>query len=97
MKFYPIDSRIVLKPIEQTGTTAGGVIIPDKLKGLEQTASIVAVGPGRQLESGQRATPQCKVGDTVALPKSAFHRIDVDGDEYYVIREIDIVTIMEKE
>jgi len=97
MKFYPIDSRVVLKPIEQTGTTAGGVIIPDTTKEGTEMAEVVAVGPGRQLENGERATPQCKVGDTVALPKSAFHRIDVDGDEYYVIREIDIVTIMEKE
>ena len=97
MKFYPINQRVVLKQIEQTGTTAGGVIIPDTTKEGTELAEVVAVGPGAQLQNGQRGHMQCKVGDIVALPKSAFHRIDVDGEEYYIIREIDIITILEKE
>ena len=97
MKFYPIDQRVVLKQIEQTGTTAGGVIIPDTTKEGTELAKVVAVGPGRQLENGERNIMQCKIGDTVALPKSAFNRIDVNGEEYYIIREIDIITILEEE
>ena len=97
MKFYPIDQRVVLKQIEQTGTTAGCVIIPDTTKEGTEFAEVVAVGPGRQLENGKRNIMQCQIGDIVALPKSAFHKIDIDDDEYYVIREIDIITILEKE
>jgi len=90
-KFNPIDQRVVLKQIEVTGQTSGGVIIPDTTNEGTEIAEVVAVGPGRQLESGGRNIMQCKVGDTVAVPKSGFHRIDVDGEEYYVIR------ILEKE
>lgn len=97
MKFNPIDSKVVLKQIEITGTTSGGVIIPDTTKEGTEQAEVVAVGPGRQLENGDRAKMQVKVGDIVSLPKSGFHRVDVDGEEYYVIREIDIITILEKE
>ena len=96
-KFNPIDQRVVLKQIEVTGQTSGGVIIPDTTNEGTEIAQVVAVGPGRQLEGGGRNTMQCKVGDTVAVPKTGFHRIDVDGEEYYVIREIDVITILEKE
>ena len=97
MKFNPIDQRVVLKQIEVTGTTSGGVIIPDTTNEGTEQAEVVAVGPGRQLENGDRNIMQCKVGDVVAVPKSGFHRIDVEGEEYYIIREIDIITILEKE
>ena len=96
-KFNPIDSKVVLKQIEVTGQTSGGVIIPDTTNEGTEQAEVVAVGPGRQLENGERAAMQCKIGDTVAIPKSGFHRIDVDGEEYYIIREIDVITILEKE
>lgn len=95
MKFNPIDQRVVLKQIEVTGTTSGGVIIPDTTKEGTEIAEVIAVGPGRQLESGGRNTMQCKVGDTVVIPKHGFNRFDADGEEYYIIREIDILTILE--
>lgn len=95
--FNPIDQGVILKQVEQTGTTAGGVIIPDTTNEGTEIAEVVAVGPGRQLENGERATPQVSVGDKVVIPKSGFHRLDVEGEEYYIIREIDILTIMEKQ
>ena len=93
--FNPIDQKVILKQIELTGKTAGGVIIPDTTQEGTEHAEVVAVGPGRQLESGERNKMQCKVGDTVVIPKSGFHRFDSNGEEYYIIKEIDILTILE--
>ena len=95
--FEPIDQTVILKPIEKSGTTSGGVIIPDTTNEGTEQAEVVAVGPGRQLENGTRNTMQCKVGDTVILPKSSYRTFDSGEQEYYLIREIDILTILEKE
>ena len=95
--FNPIEQRVVLKQVETTGTTAGGVIIPDTTKEGTERAKVVAVGPGRVLENGTRMEPQCKPGDVVLLPKAGYHKFAADGNEYYIIREIDILTILENE
>ena len=95
--FQPIDQRVILKQIDQSGKTSGGVIIPDTTQEGTEHAEVISVGPGRQLENGDRNVMQCKVGDIVVIPKSGFHRFDSEGEEYYIIREIDILTITNRE
>ena len=93
--FKPIADKIVIKKIENEGQTSGGVIIPDTTQEGTRQAEVVAVGPGRILENGTRMEPQCKVGDIVVFPKVG-NIFEANGEEYYIVREIDILTILNK-
>ena len=92
--FKPIGDNIVFKKIENENQTSGGVIIPDTTHEGTRQGEVVAVGPGRVLESGGRAEIQCKVGDIVIYPKVG-NIVEVENEEYYIVREIDILTILE--
>jgi chaperonin GroES len=94
--FLPIADKVIIKKIENEGQTSGGVIIPDTTHEGSRHAEVIAVGPGRILENGERTEMQCIVGDTVVFPKVG-NIIEVEGEEFYVVREIDILTILEKE
>ena len=94
--FLPIADKVIIKKIENEGQTSGGVIIPDTTQEGSRHAEVIAVGPGRILENGERTEMQCIVGDTVVFPKVG-NIIEVEGEEFYVVREIDILTILEKE
>ena len=93
--FKPIADKIVIKKIENEGQTSGGVIIPDTTQEGTRQAKVVAVGPGRILENGTRMEPQCKVGDIVVYPKVG-NTFEAEGEEYMIVREIDLLTILEK-
>ena len=93
--FIPIADKVVIKKIENEGQTAGGVIIPDTTHEGTRHAEVIAVGPGRGLENGTRFEPQVKVGDIVVFPKVG-NVFEADGEEYYIVREIDILTIINK-
>jgi chaperonin GroES len=93
--FIPIADKVVIKKIENEGQTTGGVIIPDTTQEGTRKAEVIAVGPGRVLESGQRFEPQVKVGDIVVFPKAG-HTLEHEGEEYYIVREIDVLTIISK-
>ena len=94
--FLPIADKVIIKKIENEGQTIGGVIIPDTTQEGSRHAEVIAVGPGRILENGERTEMQCIVGDTVVFPKVG-NIIEVEGEEFYVVREVDILTILEKE
>jgi len=94
--FLPIADKVIIKKIENEGQTSGGVIIPDTTQEGSRHAEVIAVGPGRILENGERTEMQCIAGDTVVFPKVG-NVIEVEGEEFYVVREIDILTILEKE
>jgi len=93
--FNPIADKIVVKKIENEGQTSGGVIIPDTTQEGTRKAEVIAVGPGRVLENGSRMEPQVKVGDTIVYPKVG-NILEHEGQEYYIVREIDILTIINK-
>ena len=93
--FNPIGEKVVLKQVEKDGQTAGGVIIPDTTHEGSRHGEILAVGPGRLLENGQRGHMQCKVGDIVVYPKVG-NTFEAEGEEYMIVREIDLLTILEK-
>jgi chaperonin GroES len=92
--FNPIADKVVIKKIENEGQTTGGVIIPDTTHEGTRHAEVIAVGPGRWLDNGKRAEMQVKAGDKIIYPKVG-NICEVEGEEYYIVREIDILTILE--
>ena len=91
MKLNPLDDRVVVEPLSAEETTAGGIVLPDAAQEKPQRGSVVAVGPGRLLESGERAAVGVVVGDEVLFGKFGGADIEVDGLEVKILRESDIL------
>lgn len=91
VKLRPMDDRIVVKRLEAEAKTAGGIILPDAAKEKPQEGEVVAVGAGKLLDSGKRATPDVEVGDKVLFGKYGGTEVKVDGEEYLIMRESDIL------
>ena len=90
-KLQPLDDRIVVKRLDAEEKTAGGIILPDAAKEKPQRGEIVAVGPGKLLDSGNRATPDVVAGDQVLFGKYSGTEVKVDGVEFLIMRENDIL------
>ncbi len=95
MKIRPLQDRILVKRVEEEETTTGGIIIPDSAKEKPQEGLVVAVGPGKTLDSGEIATPGVNAGDRILFSKYAGTDVNVDGDEHIIIREDDVLAIFE--
>ena len=95
MKIRPLQDRILVKRVEEEAKTSGGIIIPDSAKEKPQEGLVVAVGPGKTLESGEIAEPGVKAGDRILFSKYAGTDVNVDGDEHIIIREDDVLAIYE--
>ena len=96
MKLTPIEDRIIVQPIDAADMTSGGVILPDMDQQGSIIAKVIAVGPGRYSLSGDRIIPMVtKIDDTVALPKFGAQKIDVEGEDYLIVKESEVLTIME--
>lgn len=91
IKIRPLDDRVVVKPEEAEETTAGGIVLPDSAKEKPQRGTVVAVGPGKLLDNGNRGTLSVAVGDVVIYGKYGGSEIEVDGDEVKILRESDIL------
>jgi chaperonin GroES len=91
MTLNPLDDRVVVEPLSAEETTAGGIVLPDSAKEKPQRGTILAVGPGRLLDSGERSTLSVKVGDQVLFGKYGGTEIEVDGKEIKILRESDIL------
>ena len=87
----PLDDRVVVEPLEPEETTAGGIVLPDNAKEKPQRGKVLAVGPGRLLDSGKRGELSISVGDEVIFGKYGGSEVDVDGEEYKILRESDIL------
>ncbi len=87
----PLDDRVVVQPEEAEETTAGGIVLPDSAQEKPQRGTIVAVGPGRLLDSGNRGELSVAVGDKVIYGKYGGSEIEVDGQEMKILREGDIL------
>ena len=96
MKIKPLQDRVIVKRIEEEQKTAGGIIIPDSAKEKPQQGKILAVGPGKVLEGGTRVDMTVKEGDLVLFGKYAGSEVKVDGDEVLIMREDDILGIIQK-
>ncbi len=89
----PLSDRVVLKPIQAEEKTKGGIVLPDTAKDKPQEGEVIAVGPGRILENGTKLEPTVKVGDRVIYSKYSGTEIKIDGEEYLIVRESDILAI----
>jgi len=95
MKVKPLQDRILIKRIQEEEKTKGGIIIPDAAKEKPQEGIVVAVGDGKVLESGQKVAPAVKAGDKILFGKYSGTEIKVDGEEHLILREDDILVIVE--
>ena len=89
----PLADRVVVKPLEAKETKKGGIIIPDTAKEKPQEGEVIAVGPGKFSEAGERIKPEVKKGDRVLYGRYSGNEVTVDGHEYLIIRESDILAI----
>ncbi len=91
----PLSDRIVIKVIEEEEKTPGGIVLPDTAKEKPTVGEIIAVGPGRVLDNGQKIAPEVKKGDKVIFSRYGGTEVKIDGEEYLIMRESDILAIKE--
>jgi len=91
LKIRPLEDRVVVQPMEAEERTASGIVLPDSAKEKPQRGHVVALGPGKLLESGQRATMSLAIGDEVIYGKYSGSEIEVDGHDVKILRESDIL------
>jgi chaperonin GroES len=91
VKIRPLDDRVVVTPLEAETKTAGGIVLPDSAKEKPQRGTVVAVGPGKLLDSGKRGELSVQVGDQVIYGKYGGTDLEVSGEDVKVLRESDIL------
>ncbi|HYW46858.1 MAG TPA: co-chaperone GroES [Bryobacteraceae bacterium] len=91
----PLHDRILVKRLDEGEQRLGGIIIPDSAKEKPQQAEVKAVGNGKLLESGERVAPEVKPGDRILFGKFSGAEIKIDGDEYLILREDEILGVLE--
>ena len=95
MKIRPLGDRILVKRVKEEDQTKGGIIIPDTAKEKPQEGQIVAVGKGKLTETGQLVVPDVKTGDRILLGKYAGSEVKLEGEEHLIVREGDILGVLE--
>jgi chaperonin GroES len=95
MKIRPLGDRILVKRIKEEEQTKGGIIIPDTAKEKPQEGRIVAVGKGKMTEAGKLVAPEVKAGDTILFGKYSGSEVKVDGEEHMIMREEDVLGVLE--
>jgi chaperonin GroES len=95
MKFRPLYDRILVERVESEEKTAGGIILPDSAKEKPQQGKIIAVGHGRRLEDGKLIPLEVKAGDTILFGKYAGSEIKIEGNEYLIMKEDDVLGLVE--
>jgi len=96
MAVKPLDDRVLVKQSEAEERTAGGIVLPDTAKEKPQRGKVIAVGPGKLLETGKRGEMSLKKGNEVFYAKYSGTEIKIDGEEYVIIRESDVLAVVEK-
>ena len=96
MKFRPLHDRVVIKRIEAEEKSAGGIIIPDTAKEKPQQGEVIAVGPGGRDETGKLVPIDVKVGDRVLFGKWSGTEVKLDGIEYLIMKESDLMGVLEE-
>ena len=96
MKFRPLHDRVVVTRIDAEGKTAGGIIIPDTAKEKPTEGEVIAVGPGGRDESGKLIPIDLKAGDRVLFGKWSGTEVKIDGIEYLIMKESDIMGVIEE-
>ena len=91
----PLGDRVVVKRIEEEPKTKGGIVLPDTAKEKPQKGKVIAVGTGRVLENGQRVPLEVKEGDIVVFAKYGATEIEIDGEEYVILSERDLLAVLQ--
>lgn len=91
----PLGDRVVVKRIEEEPKTKGGIVLPDTAKEKPQKGKVIAVGTGRVLENGQRVPLEVKEGDIVVFAKYGGTEIEIDGEEYVILSERDLLAVLQ--
>jgi chaperonin GroES len=95
MKVVPLNDKIVVKRLEAEEKTAGGILLPDSAKEKPRQGKVLSVGDGKLLETGKRASFQVKEGDRVLFTSYGGNEITVDGEEYLIMSEDDILAVVD--
>lgn len=96
MQLRPVGDHLIVKPLPKEEVSASGIIIPDTVdKERPERGEVIAAGPGRVLENGQRSAMEAKVGDKVVFKKYAPDEFKIDGVEYLVIKSDDVMAVIE--
>ena len=95
MKVKPLHDRVIVKRVEEEEKTKGGIIIPDTAKEKPQEGEVIAVGNGKTNDKGERIALEVKKGDRILFGKYSGNEITVEGEEYLIMREDDIIAIVE--
>lgn len=95
MNLRPLHDRVIVRRLEEETTSAGGIVIPDNAKEKPSRGEVLAVGNGKQLDSGEVRAVDVKVGDKVLFGKYAGTEVKADGEELLVLREDDIMAVIE--
>lgn len=96
MKIRPLQDRVVVERVEEEEKTAGGIIIPDTAKEKPMEGKVIAVGKGRYTDEGKLVKPDVKAGDRVLFSKYAGMEVKIEGKEYLIMREDEILGIIEE-
>src|SRR5215211_9551922 len=94
MTLKPLGDRVIVKPKPKDEVTSSGIVLPDTATEKPQEGSVLSVGPGRVLDNGKRVDMEVKSGDSVLFAKYAGTEVKLDGEEYLVIRESDLLAIV---
>ena len=95
MNIRPLQDRIIVERLEEEATTASGIIIPDSAKEKPQQGNVIAVGKGKMTEDGKVLSLDVKVGDKVLFGKYSGTEVKIDGNEYLMMREDDVLGVVE--
>ncbi len=94
MKVRPLGDRIVVKRLEAEGKSAGGIVLPDTAKEKPREGKVIGVGPGKMLDSGEKGKMQLKKGDRILFTSYAGTEVTMDGEEYLIMPEEDVLAIV---
>jgi chaperonin GroES len=97
VKVRPLADRVLVKPLSRETVTKSGIVLPDTAKEKPQEGEILAVGPGKVLDNGKRVTLEVSVGQKILFARYAGTEIKVEDEEYLILRESDIMGIVEQE
>ncbi len=95
MELRPLHDRILIRRLEEGETKRGGIIIPDTAKEKPQQGEVIAVGSGKLLETGERVPPDVQAGDRILFGKYSGSDIKIDGQEYLILKEDEILGVLE--
>ena len=95
MAIRPLEDRVLVKPIESESKTASGIYLPESAKEKPMQGKVVAVGPGKMLDNGERITPSVKKGDTVVYGKYAGTEVEIKGEKHLILKESELLGVIE--